>query len=84
MALDTTTVIDYCAAKPEVAAVLGGAADVSKWTAKEVGDGNINFVYIVSNGVGGAIVVKQVGTIKLRLRSSRYLTHLNPRSLSVR
>ena len=59
VALDTKTVLDYCAAKPEVAAALGGADGKSKWSAKEVGDGNINFVYIVSNGAGGAIIVKQ-------------------------
>ena len=59
VALDTNTVLDYCAAKPEVAAALGGVAGKAKWSAKEVGDGNINFVYIVSNGEGGAVVVKQ-------------------------
>ena len=59
VALDTTTVLDYCAAKPEVAAALGGAGGKSGWSAKEVGDGNINFVYIVENGAGTAIIVKQ-------------------------
>ena len=59
VALDCDTVLDYCAAKPEVAAALGGAEGRGAWSAKEVGDGNINFVYIVSNGAGGAIIVKQ-------------------------
>lgn len=59
VALDTVTVLDYCAAKPEVAAALGGAAGKSSWSAKEIGDGNINFVYIVDNGAGATIIVKQ-------------------------
>jgi len=42
--------MDYCAGKDNVAAALGGAGGRAAWTAKEVGDGNINFVYIVSNG----------------------------------
>ena len=58
VALDTNTVLDYCAAKPEVVAALGGVAGKAKWSAKEVGDGNINFVYIV-NGVVAAWLPKQ-------------------------
>ena len=41
---------------PGVAAFLGG--DASQWSAREVGDGNINFVYVVT-GSAAAIVVKQ-------------------------
>lgn len=59
VALDCDTVLDYCAAKPEAAGALGGAEGRSAWSAEEVGDGNINFVYIVRNGAGGAIIVKQ-------------------------
>ena len=59
IALDTTTVLDYCAGRPEAAAALGGAGGRSGWRAREVGDGNINFVYVVENGAGGAVVVKQ-------------------------
>jgi 5-methylthioribose kinase len=40
----------------QVAAFLGGEPDT--WTTREVGDGNINFVYIVQ-GQSDAIVVKQ-------------------------
>ncbi|CAI6003434.1 unnamed protein product [Closterium sp. NIES-65] len=41
---------------PDLAARLGGGPD--QWSVREVGDGNINFVYIVE-GPGGALVVKQ-------------------------
>ncbi|CAI7820461.1 unnamed protein product [Closterium sp. NIES-53] len=41
---------------PDLAARLGGGP--AEWSVREVGDGNINFVYIVE-GPGGALVVKQ-------------------------
>ena len=56
IALDCETVLDYAASKENVANVLGGASTRSSWSAKEVGDGNINFVYIVT----GASADKQV------------------------
>jgi 5-methylthioribose kinase len=59
VALDTATVLDYCAATPEVAAALGGTGGRADWSAREVGDGYINFVYVVDNGGGGGIIVKQ-------------------------
>jgi len=54
--LDETAVLPYVASLPAVAAILGGSP--SEWAAKEVGDGNINFVYIVEGPKGG-VVVKQ-------------------------
>ena len=59
-AMDTNSVLDYCAGKPSIASALGGKAGRANWSAKEVGDGNINFVYIVSCGATNkAVVVKQ-------------------------
>ena len=47
---------DYLAAVPEVAGRLGG--DAAAWTIIEVGDGNLNLVFIVK-GAGGGVAVKQ-------------------------
>ena len=59
VALDTATVLDYCAGKASIADALGGASTRKEWSAKEVGDGNINFVYIVTGSGGNAVIVKQ-------------------------
>ena len=59
-AMDVDSVLEYCASKPTIAAALGGKDNKSQWSAKEVGDGNINFVYIVScSATRNAVVVKQ-------------------------
>ena len=59
-ALDETKVLDYVAGRPELAEQMGGAGSRANWRAREVGDGNINFVYIVEGGEGGkSLVVKQ-------------------------
>jgi len=59
-AMDTTSVLGYCASKPSIAHALGGKEGHKHWSAKEVGDGNINFVYIVScSNSGKSVVVKQ-------------------------
>ena len=59
-AMDVDSVLEYCASKPSIAAALGGKANLEHWSAKEVGDGNINFVYIVScAATQNAVVVKQ-------------------------
>ena len=59
-AMDVDSVLKYCASKPSIAAALGGKANLQHWSAKEVGDGNINFVYIVScAATQNAVVVKQ-------------------------
>ena len=46
----------YIAGVPEAAATLGGAP--SGWKSREVGDGNLNLVFIVE-GPSGGVVVKQ-------------------------
>jgi len=59
-AMDVDSVLEYCASKPSIAAALGGKDNLDSWSAKEVGDGNINFVYIVScAATQNAVVVKQ-------------------------
>jgi 5-methylthioribose kinase len=47
---------DYLGKLPAVAARLGGAAE--SWSISEVGDGNLNLVFII-RGPGGGIAVKQ-------------------------
>src|SRR5215212_10576256 len=47
---------DYLAGLPAVATRLGGAP--ASWTISEVGDGNLNLVFIVK-GTAGGIAVKQ-------------------------
>lgn len=60
--LDEASVVEYVAARPELArhvdtAAAGGSGG-EQWSCKEVGDGNINFVFVVS-GACGAVIVKQ-------------------------
>lgn len=52
----TVNLAAYLAGKSEVALRLGGSA--ADWQIKEVGDGNLNVVYIV-NGPQASIIVKQ-------------------------
>jgi 5-methylthioribose kinase len=47
---------DYLAGQPDIAALLGG--DPASWPITEVGDGNLNLVFIV-RGARGGIAVKQ-------------------------
>ncbi|MCK1720241.1 S-methyl-5-thioribose kinase [Bradyrhizobium sp. 141] len=47
---------DYLAGLPELKAVLGG--EPARWTITEVGDGNLNLVFIVK-GASGGVAVKQ-------------------------
>jgi 5-methylthioribose kinase len=54
--LDDAAVAPYLAAIPPVAALLGGKPD--SWRIREVGDGNLNLVFIVE-GASGGIVLKQ-------------------------
>jgi 5-methylthioribose kinase len=46
----------YLAERPELARVLGGRTDA--WTVSEIGDGNLNLVFVVS-GEAGSLIVKQ-------------------------
>jgi 5-methylthioribose kinase len=55
--LDEASLVAYIKATPALASRLGGGLD--SITIREVGDGNLNFVYIVTSEAG-AIVVKQV------------------------
>ncbi|SDS12344.1 S-methyl-5-thioribose kinase [Bradyrhizobium canariense] len=54
--LRDTDLRDYLAELPEVAALLGGSP--GGWSISEVGDGNLNLVFIV-RGTKGGIAVKQ-------------------------
>lgn len=56
-ALDEKSLIDYIKAVPALSSKLGNNLDDIK--IKEVGDGNLNFVYIVV-GPAGSLVIKQV------------------------
>ena len=55
-ALTPETVGDYLAGVKDVAAKLGGKS--SEWKIREVGDGNLNLVFIIE-GPKGAVVTKQ-------------------------
>ncbi|KAK3280797.1 hypothetical protein CYMTET_11376, partial [Cymbomonas tetramitiformis] len=55
-ALDEERILGYVANKAELSSKLGGSS--TDWKAREVGDGNINFVYIV-DGPAGSLVLKQ-------------------------
>jgi 5-methylthioribose kinase len=58
--LDEASLVAYIKATLALASRLGGAgAGLDSITIREVGDGNLNFVYIVTSEAG-AIVVKQV------------------------
>lgn len=54
--LNVATVVQYIVNHPILAKRLGGAG--TDWVIKEVGDGNLNFVYIVL-GPNGSLVLKQ-------------------------
>jgi 5-methylthioribose kinase len=56
--LDADGVREYVAAEASLAARVGDAAAKAAWESKEIGDGNINYVYVVK-GAKGAVVVKQ-------------------------
>jgi len=55
-ALTPQTVTGWLEAQPTIAAILGGKA--AEWQAREVGDGNLNLVFIVE-GPKGSVVAKQ-------------------------
>ena len=55
-ALDESSLPAYLAGLPPIVSRLGGRAE--EWTVNEVGDGNLNLVFIVE-GPSGAICVKQ-------------------------
>ena len=55
--LDDRTLAAYLASVPGIAERLGGKA--AYWTVKEVGDGNLNLVFIVEGAAGSSVIVKQ-------------------------
>lgn len=57
-ALTTESAAEYVASKPQLLKQVGSKENLSSWTCREVGDGNINFVYIVE-GDSGSIILKQ-------------------------
>lgn len=56
VALDERSVAPFLASVPAIAALLGGAPD--GWTVREVGDGNLNLVFLVTGPEGG-VAAKQ-------------------------
>jgi 5-methylthioribose kinase len=54
--LDESELLEYLSAIPAVASLLGGAP--ASWKTREVGDGNLNLVFI-AEGTKGGVVVKQ-------------------------
>ncbi|KAG0569049.1 hypothetical protein M758_6G057800 [Ceratodon purpureus] len=54
--LDETLVAGYVESQPGLVTILGGTS--ADWNVKEVGDGNLNFVYILT-GPKGSFVLKQ-------------------------
>jgi 5-methylthioribose kinase len=54
--LDIDTVADFTGSLPEIRALLGGQPD--SWRVREVGDGNLNLIFIVQ-GADGSVCLKQ-------------------------
>ncbi|WP_024518715.1 S-methyl-5-thioribose kinase [Bradyrhizobium sp. Tv2a-2] len=54
---------DYLAGLPDVADTLGGAPE--SWSISEVGDGNLNLVFIVKGTVGGMAVKQALPYVRL-------------------
>src|SRR5690348_492618 len=55
-ALNTQTAVQYLARLKPIAQKLGG--EPARWSCDEVGDGNLNLVFIIK-GTTGAVVLKQ-------------------------
>lgn len=56
--LDSDSVQEYVAKDVALAARVGDVEGKAQWKSGEIGDGNINYVYVVE-GPKGAVVVKQ-------------------------
>uniref|UniRef100_A0A0E0PFG6 S-methyl-5-thioribose kinase n=1 Tax=Oryza rufipogon TaxID=4529 RepID=A0A0E0PFG6_ORYRU len=61
--LDEASLVAYIKATPALAARLGGRLDAL--TIKEVGDGNLNFVYIVLSDAGSLVIKQALPYIRL-------------------
>jgi len=56
--LTTETVKSYVAARPSLANLIGPTSGAADWTVDEVGDGNLNFVFVLRGPVG-TLCIKQ-------------------------
>ena len=63
MALSEQTVRTFLAPLAEVSALLGG--DATQWTVREVGDGNLNLVFIVKGPKGGIVVKHSLPSVRM-------------------
>jgi 5-methylthioribose kinase len=61
--LNESSLPDFLAELPEVAARLGGAA--SDWRIAEVGDGNLNLVFLVEGPAGGVCVKQALPYVRM-------------------
>ena len=57
------TLAAYLSGIPTVRAILGG--DESQWNVSEVGDGNLNLVFIVKGPMGGVAVKQALPYVRL-------------------
>ncbi|GMH41258.1 hypothetical protein BSKO_09168 [Bryopsis sp. KO-2023] len=57
-ALDLDSAKEYVAARPDLAKIVGPPETVPSWTCSEIGDGNINFIYLIK-GPEGSMILKQ-------------------------
>ena len=62
-ALNDAGLRDYLAQIPAIAARLGGASEA--WSVDEVGDGNLNLVFIVRGAKGGVVVKQALPYVRL-------------------
>lgn len=51
-AMDDAGAVAFVSSRPNLAALVGPPGSEGSWSAKEIGDGNLNFVYIVQVGCG--------------------------------
>jgi 5-methylthioribose kinase len=65
--LDEKSLVEYIRSTPSLLSRLGGEAELDHLTIKEVGDGNLNFVYIVTSPKGSFVAKQVFGTAPLFL-----------------
>lgn len=56
--MTVSTAIEYVVSRPHLAIHVGSRETVDEWNVEEIGDGNLNYVYIV-RGPQGAVCIKQ-------------------------
>lgn len=59
-----STVKEYVAARPHLAARVGPVDTAPSWTVREVSDGNINFVFLVEGPHGGVCIKQGLGFVR--------------------